>query len=203
MIPAWRQQQAVVVILLSFAIVSPLQSSSPTITFHVQDFTTAQAIEGATVSLTGGQSVAQETGADGAVALSIQFGEYEIIVGKSQCSQIGPQSFIVDETAPSQIIVKLQCPPSGSPPLESPTLQTDKTTYSQREVLSWQSAGFAPGALVQPCLANICGGVAQSDSAGSANGVFVIDIQLAGAQTFSVTNTNTATSAQVQITISS
>ena len=198
-----REQLAVALILLSLAFAGPSQSNVPTITFHVQDYSTAQPIQGATISLTGAQSLSKQTDTNGAVNIAIQFGEYQITAGKAQCTQIGPQRFVVDETVPSNVIVKLQCSPSGSPPLESPSLQTDTTTYHQGQVLTWQSTGFAPGAYVQPCLASACGGIAQSDSTGSSSGEFVINVQLSGAQTFSIKNTNTGASAQVQITISS
>jgi hypothetical protein len=198
-----RLQATLPLVLLAFAIAGPSQSTAPIITFYVQDYTTAQPLQGATILLLGAQSITQETGANGIASIAIQFGNYQITVGKSQCSPIGPQQFVVDETAPPQITVKLQCSPSGSPPLETPSLRTDNTTYHRGDVLNWQTAGFAPGAYIRPCLGSVCGGIAQSDSIGEANGAFVITAQLSGTQTFSVTNMNTGASAQGQITISS
>jgi hypothetical protein len=198
-----RLQAALPLIILAFTIAGPSQSTAPIITFYVQDYTTAQPLQGATILLLGAQSITQDTSSNGIASIAIQFGNYQITVGKPQCTPIGPQQFVVDETAPPQITVKLQCSPSGSPPLENPTLQTDNTTYHQGDVLSWQTAGFAPGAYVRPCLGSVCGGIAQSNSIGQANGAFVISAQLTGTQTFSVTNTNTGASVQDQITISS
>ncbi len=195
--------RAIVVALMFLTLSSavPLQSTNVLITFQVRGVTTAQAIQGATISLVGSQTLTQDTNANGMVTLSIPYGKYTITVSELSCTQIGPESFIVDQSAPSSILVKLQCSSNGSPPLETPSLQTDKTQYHQRETVNWRSSGFAPGAYVQPCLAEVCGAVLQSDGSGNANGFFAIDVA-SGVQSFSVKNINTGTSAQISITIS-
>jgi len=95
-------------VLLSLAIVVPYQSATMAITFQVKNYSN-QPIQGATISLSGVQSVSQNTDANGNATLNVPFGSYSITVSKASCTQIGPQPFIVDQTAPSSILVRLQC----------------------------------------------------------------------------------------------
>jgi hypothetical protein len=203
MISAGERQIALAVVLLLAALVRPTQSNAFTFNFHVQDNTTAQPIQGAIISLSGPlpAQLNQTTNVAGNTTVTLPPGSYTITVSKSQCDQIGPQSFIVDQTAPLNITVELSCQQSGSPPLENPSVQTDKSQYHYREIISWRTSGFAPGAYVQACLSSVCGGIIQSDSSGNARGAFLVDQPLSSGQTFSVKNVNTGASGQITVTI--
>lgn len=193
---------AAVLLLISLTGVLQQQASSATVTFQVRDFWTADPIPTAVVLLSGPTALNQTTNQAGNTTFTIPFGSYMITVSKTQCSQIGPQSFIVDQTAPAFIIAKLQCPPAGSPPLANPHVQTDRTQYQIGEVIEWTATGFAPGAYIQPCLGEMCGAVVQSSNSGIYQGIMVVDGRVsAGNQTLSITDITTNAQAQSQILI--
>ena len=178
------------------------QVGSVTINFQVRDFGTAQPILAATILLSGPSTLNQTTNDSGNATVSIPFGSYAITVSKSGCKQIGPQNFIVDQNAPVHIIAKLQCPPSGAPPLVNPHVQTDMPEYHKGQVITWTITGFAPGAYVQPCLAELCGAVEQSSTSGTFEGTMLVDALVPiGNQTLTVTDIVTSASTQVQVLI--
>lgn len=178
------------------------ESGVTTVTFHVQDYMTAQSIQGAVISMSGLQSISQTTNSAGNVTMVIPFGTYLITITAPPCTTIEPQTFITDETAPSSITVKLRCPQSLSPPLVNPVVQTDKSQYRHKEAVTWHSSGFAPGAYVQPCLSALCGGIIQSDGFGNASGVLLVESLVPLAQaTLSVRDVNTNAIAQIAVTI--
>jgi hypothetical protein len=180
------------------------QTITTLITYHVQDYTTAQPLPGATVALTGFTSFSQIADSNGNVTLAIPPGTFNITVSNSGCTQIGPQVFLVDQATPTSIIAQLHCPLSATQPKESPSLQTDKTQYGYGETVHWSTTGFAPGAYVQVCIANICGPVIQSNASGNALGMLSVDQRIpTGQQITTAKNTVTDASIQVQITISS
>jgi len=178
------------------------QASSATINFQVWDFWTADALPAAVVLLIGPATFNQTTNQAGNATVSLPFGNYTITVSKTQCSQIGPQQFTVDQTAPSDIIAKLKCPIAGSPALVNPHVQTDRPDYEIGQIISWTATGFAPGAYVQPCLADMCGAVVQSDRSGVSEGKIVVHARVpAGNQTLSVMDITSGDSVQIQIAI--
>ena len=179
------------------------QVGSMTINFQVRDFGTAQPILAAIILLSGPTTLNQTTNDRGNATANIPFGSYTITVSKSGCKQIGPQNFIVDQNAPVHIIAKLQCPPSGSPPLVNPHVQTNLPQYHMGQVITWTITGFAPGAYVQPCLAELCGAVEQSSTSGTFEGTMRVDeLVPVGNQTLTVTDIATSASTQVQVLIS-
>lgn len=178
------------------------QVGSSTINFQVRDFWTAQPILAAAILLSGPSTLNKTTNDSGNATVNIPFGSYTITVSKSGCTQIGPQDFIVDQNAPTFVIAKLQCPPSGSPPLVNPHVQTDRPQYQVGNVVTWTITGFAPGAYVQPCLAKLCGAVEQSNTSGTLEGRLLIDqLVSVGNQTLTVTDVATGASTEVQVLI--
>jgi len=191
-----------ILLLVTLTGVQPGQSGSMTITFQVWDFQTAEPLPSSIVLLTGGAVLNQTTNEAGNTTITLPFGSYTITVSKSQCSKIGPQPFTVDETTPSFVIAKLQCPSVGSPPFVNPHVQTDKSEYQIGQVISWTTTGFAPGAYVQPCIGDLCGGVVQSNRSGIAQGTFAVDARVnAGNQTLTATDITSDASAQIQILV--
>jgi hypothetical protein len=189
--------------LAGFHIQQAAALTSTIMTYHVQDYTTAQPITGASLALTGLTSFSQIADTNGNVTLAVPPGTYNITVSSSGCTQVGPQVFVVDGTTPTSIIAELHCPSSSSQPKENPTLQTDKTQYRYGETVHWSTTGFAPGAYVQVCITNVCGPVIQSNASGNALGMFSIDQRIpTGQQALTAKNTVTTASMQVQITIS-
>lgn len=182
---------------------SQLQTGSANINFQVIDFMTAEPLSGASIQLSGTSSINKTTNGVGNVTFSIPFGSYTITVSKSACSQIGPQYFVVDQTAPLRIIAKLRCPVSGAPPSVNPFVDTDRSQYRYGDLLNWVGKGFAPGAYVRPCLDSICGSTIQSDSEGNSVNTILIDQTFSlGTHVLTVLDVATNASAQMQITIS-
>ena len=193
---------AVILLLATFMGVHPNQSGSMIITFQVWNFQTAEPLPASIVLLTGATVLNQTTNEAGNTTITVPFGSYTITVSKSQCSKIGPQSFTVDETTPSFVIAKLQCPPAGAPPFVNPHVQTDKSQYQAGEAIGWTTTGFAPGAYVQPCVGELCGGIVQSNRSGIAQGTFAVDARVTiGNQTLTVTDITTNAATQIQILI--
>jgi hypothetical protein len=179
------------------------QTGSMAIEFQVVDFATAQPLQNASVSLLGQQPLNGTTNANGTTALTIPFGTYTLTISKASCTQLGPQPFIVDQTALANILVKLQCQQTSAQPQENPSVRTDRAEYHYNDTITWNASGFAPGAYLQACISTICGGVVQGDRFGNATGIFVIDINMiAGPQTLIIQNIITGTSTQTQITLS-
>jgi hypothetical protein len=198
-----KSQIALAVLLVALTSLHTQQLATVTISFQVSDSTTAETIPGATLSLAGTQSFNQTTDSNGITSLAIPYGSYNLTISKESCSQIGPQPFSIDQSAPSNILVKLQCQQTVSQQTENPSVQTDKAQYAYNETMYWNASGFAPGAYVQACLGQLCGGVIQADSSGNANGVFLVDQRVqAGQETLAVKNIVTGVSGQTQITIS-
>jgi len=198
-----RSQLIVALMLTALMLVQGQQTASMAIEFQVVDFATAQPLQDASVSLLGPQALNGTTNANGTAALSIPLGTYTLTVSKAACSGVGPQTFIVDETAPESIVIKLQCEQTGADPVENPTIQTDRTEYHYNDTITWTASGFAPGAYLQACVGSICGGVLQADRFGNATGIFVIDLTMtAGTQQLTILNIITGTSTQTQITLS-
>src|SRR3990172_5361641 len=133
-----------ILMVLIFTVSHQAQVGSVTINFQVRDFLTAQPILAATILLSGPSTLNQTTNDSGNATVNIPFGSYTITVSKSDCKQIGPQNFIVDQNTPTFVIAKLQCPPSGSPPLVNPHVQTDLPQYHLGQVITWTTTGFAP-----------------------------------------------------------
>lgn len=193
---------ALVLMLLAATGVHQQQAGTITIQFQVKNFWTAEPIQGVTILLSGPSTISQTTNQDGNTTITIPFGNYEIIVNKAPCTQIGPQNFIVDQTAPAQIIAKLQCAPSGTPPLANPHVQTDQPQYQHGQRIAWVTTGFTPGAYVQPCLGQLCGSVVQSNISGASEGTILVDqLVPTGNQTLSVRDIVTNTVTQVQVLI--
>ena len=191
-----------ILIVLIVTGIPQAQVGSMTINFQVRDFGTAQPILAAIIRLSGPSPLNQTTNDRGNATVNIPFGSYTIIVSKSGCNQIGPQNFIVDQNAPVHIIAKLQCPPSGSPPLVNPHVQTDRPQYQMGQIITWTITGFAPGAYVQPCLAELCGAVVQSNTSGTFEGTMLVDALVSiGNQTLTVTDVVTGASTEVQFLI--
>ena len=198
-----KSQIALAVLLVALTSLHTQQLATVTISFQVTDSTTAQPIPSATVSLAGPQAFNQTTDTDGITSLAIPYGSYNLTIGKQSCSQIGPQPFSIDQSAPSNILVKLQCQQTATQQTEKASVQTDKTQYAYNETIYWNASGFAPGAYVEACLGQLCGGVTQAQSSGNAKGVFLVDLRVqAGQQTLTVKNIVTGVSGQAQITIS-
>jgi len=197
-----RNQIILALVLTALTFLHAQQTATITIQFQVVDFATAQPIQDATVSLAGLQALNGTTGADGAAALIIPFGTYNLTIAKTSCTGIGPQTFIVDQTAPQNILIKLQCQPIPTQPTENPSVQTDRPEYHYNDTITWTTTGFAPGAYLQACVESICGGVLQADKSGNAGGIFVIDVNMTtGNQTLTIRNIMTGTSTQTQITL--
>jgi hypothetical protein len=193
---------ALILMLLSATGVHQQQAGTITIQFQVKNFWTAEPIQGVTILLSGPSTISQTTNQDGNTTVTVPFGNYEIIVNKAPCTQIGPQNFIVDATTLKQIIAKLQCAPSGTPPLVNPHVQTDQPQYQHGQRIVWITSGFSPGAYVQPCLGQLCGSVGRSSISGTFEGTILVDqLVSTGNQTLSVRDIVTNTMTQVQVLI--
>jgi hypothetical protein len=198
-----KSQIALAILLVALTSMQPQQLATVTVSFQVIDSTTAKPFPGATVALSGPQPFNQTTDSNGVTSMAIPYGSYNLTISEQSCTQIGPQPFSIDQSAPSNIMVKLQCQETDSQKAESPSVQNDNTQYAYNQTIYWNATGFAPGAYVEACLGQLCGGVVQADSSGNAKGAFLVDKRVqAGQQTLTVKNIETGISGQAQITIS-